>query len=132
MIENEILEILEAPAEIGGERLNRLADQFRSGRDVNQLMALLDSSDARLVSIGAWILGEVSFDRYNSVSFIPRLRELLDHEDPAVRFRALGAIYPALSRHSDDTQALLKKMRNDPNQGVRGIAEAAATRLGFL
>jgi hypothetical protein len=130
MIEREVLEILEAPPETGGD-LHQFVDQFRSGRDVNQLMPLLDSSDPRLVSIGALILGEVSFNRYNSDSFISRLRELLDHEDTMVRFYSLGAIYPALDRHSDDTRVLLEKLRNDPNEGVRGSAEAAATRLGL-
>jgi HEAT repeat protein len=130
MIEREILEILDAPADIGGERLNGFADQFRSGRDLDQLMTLLDSSNPRLVSIGAWILGEVNFHTYNSDKFISQLRELLDNEDPLVRFYALGAIYPALSRHSDDTHALLRKLRNDPNEGVRMSAEAAAARLG--
>src|SRR5258706_8454548 len=125
MIEREILEILEAPPDIGAERFHGIIDQFKVGRDVNQVMTLLDSSNARLVSLGALILSEVSFDLYNSDSFISRLRELLDHEDPAVRFRALSAIYPALSRYSDDTQALLRKLRNDPNEGVRRSAEAA-------
>jgi hypothetical protein len=46
------------------------------------------------------ILGEVTFDRYNSDSFISRLREF-------------GAIYPALSRHSDDTRVLLEKLFED-------------------
>jgi hypothetical protein len=132
MIEREVLKILELPADVGGERLAGFIDQFRAGRDVNQLMTLLHSSNPRLVSIGAWILDEVSFDRYKSDGFISRLRELLDHEDPAVRFRALGAIYPALSRHSDDTHALLRKLRDDPNEGVRMSAEAATTRLGLL
>jgi hypothetical protein len=131
MIEREILEILEAPPNIGGEGFHRITDQFRGGRDVNQIMTLLDSSNPRLVSIGALILGEVSFDLYNSDSFLSRLRELLDHEDSAVRFRALSAIYPALSRHSDDTLVLLRKLRNDPNEGVRAIAEATAARLGL-
>jgi hypothetical protein len=35
MIEREILEILEAPADIGGERLGVITDQFRVGRDTN-------------------------------------------------------------------------------------------------
>ena len=95
MIEREVLEILEAPPDIGGERISGFADQFRSGRDVKQLMTLLDSSNFELVSIGAWILGELHFHLYNSDSFISRLRELLDHEDPAVRFNALGATLPS-------------------------------------
>jgi hypothetical protein len=56
--EFRIIEILEAPPDIGGEHLHRITDQFRGGRDVNQLMTLLDSGNARLVSIGALILSK--------------------------------------------------------------------------
>lgn len=61
MIEQEILEIVQ-DTQGSGERLNRIADQFRSGRDTVQLIPLLDSSNAELISIGAWILGELHFD----------------------------------------------------------------------
>ena len=132
MIEREVLEIFEAPSESdGGDLLHEFINQFRSGRDVNELMPLLDSSDPRLVWTGAMTLGEVRFDRYNSDSFIERLRKLLDHEDATVRFCSLGAIYPALSRDLDGTRVLLEKLRNDPNEGVREGAEAATARLGL-
>lgn len=131
MIETEILAIVEDEADTG-ERLNRIVDQFRRGRDVNQVLTLLDLSNFELVSIGAWLLGELRFDLYSSDRFVSRLRELLDHEDPSVRFHALGAIYPTLDRHAAGTQVLLRKMRNDPNEGVRRSAEAAAARLSLM
>jgi hypothetical protein len=128
MIETEIHEVV-ANAANAGVRLNEIADQFRRGRDVNELTALLDSSDIELLSIGAWILGELHFELYNFDRFISRLRELLDHKDPTVRFHALGAIYPALNPLDATRQALLRKLPQDPNAGVRKRAEAAAARL---
>jgi HEAT repeat protein len=130
MIEREILEIV-TDAKDRGERLNEIVDQFRRGRDVNQLIVLLDSGNSELVSIGAWILGELHFEFYNSDSFVFRLRELLDHKDPAVRFHALGAVFPALTWQEVATQALLRKLRSDPNEGVRKSAEAAVARLSL-
>ena len=127
MIETEILQ---AGAD-GGERLNDIADQFRHGRDMNDLIILLDSSNSELVSLGAWIVSEIPFELYNSESFISRLHVLLDSEDPAVRFHALSAIYPALNPHEAATRALLKKLCNDPNEGVRMSAAAAAARLSL-
>lgn len=128
MIETDILEIL-GDATDGGERLNEIADEFRSGRDVDELLVLLDSDNSELVSTGAWILGELSFELYDSDRFLSRLRELLDHQDPAVRFHALSAVFPALNGQDAATQALLSKLRSDPNKGVRMCAEAAAARL---
>ena len=128
MIEREIRDIVEDAAD-DGARLNEIADQFRRGRDVNELVALLDSGDAELVSIGAWILGELRFELYDIAPIMSRLWNLIDHEDPAVRFGALGALYPALDWQDVGTRALLRRLRNDANEGVRMRAEAATTRL---
>lgn len=128
MIEADILAVL-GDATDGGTRLNEIADEFRSGRDVNELRVLLNSANPELVSTGAWILAELSFDLYNCEGFLSRLRELLDHPDPAVRFHALNALFPALDAQDAATQELLNKLRSDPNKGVRMCAEAAAARL---
>lgn len=69
-------------------------------------------------------LGQLHFDLYNSDSFVSRLRDLLDHKDPAVRFHALSAVFPALNSQDIPTQALLRKLCSDPNEGVRKSAEA--------
>jgi hypothetical protein len=131
MIEVEILRIIQDP--LGdGIRLNEIADEFRDGRDVSEIMTLLDSSNSRFVSIGAWLLGELSFDLYNSAEYVSRLMELTNHDDPSVRFHALGALFPALDRESAATQALLRKLRADKNEGVRMSAEAASTRLSLI
>ena len=128
MIDREIRDIVDNAAD-NGERINEIADQFRRGRDVNDLVILLDSDDSELVSIGAWILGELHFELYDVAHIMSRLWRLVDHEDPAVRFHALGALYPALNGRNAATQSLLRKLRNDSNEGVRRIAEAAAARL---
>jgi HEAT repeat protein len=128
MIEDEILEIVRDQQD-NGERLNEIADQFRGGRDVDDLIALLDSTDAELTAMGAWILGELRLDLYNFDHLISRLRRFLKHENPAVRFHAFGALFPALDWQDDAARTLLANLRKDPNEGVRRSAEAAAARL---
>lgn len=128
VIEQEVLDTVR-DANDNGERLNRIADQFRNGRDVHEVLALLNSSNDELVSVGAWILGELRVDLYNSNPFVSRLKELVDHRTPAVRFHAFGALFPALNWRDESARLLLAKLRNDPNEGVRRCAEAAATRV---
>lgn len=130
MIENEVLDILGGTGD-PGERLNSLVDQFREERDSGVLLNLLCSDNSELVRIGAWIIGELGFERYNTHSFISRLRELTDHEIPAIRFHALGALFPTLDPEKSATRVLLSKMRHDPNEGVRLRAHAAARRLSL-
>ena len=130
MIEREILDII-ADKNDDGDRLNEVADKFRRGLDVNHLLALLDSNNPELVSSGAWILGELPFELYNTQSFISRLYELTNHKTPIVRFQALCALYPALNGEEAITQTLLKKMNQDPNEGVRRTAQAAAENLSL-
>lgn len=130
MIDREIRAIADDAAN-RGERLNEIADQFRRGRDVNELLVLLDSSESELVSIAAWILGELHLELYEVGHIMSRLWKLVDHENPAVRFHAFGALYPALNWQDVATQSLLMKLRNDPNEGVRRSAEAAVARLSW-
>lgn len=126
----EILDAIQDP-ERAGERLNEIADQFRLGRNVNDIIPLLDSEDAELISHGAWILDELHFQLYGFDRFLSRLRKLTDHEDPIVRFSAFGALFPALRREDASTRELLARLRNDPNEGVRRSAEAAAAQLSL-
>src|ERR1051325_5921182 len=110
MIEQEILEIVREATD-GGKHLNEIADQFRSGRNVDELITLLDSPDAELVSLGAWILSELHLELYNFARFTSRLQRLIDHANPAVRFHAFGALCPALNWRDAATQTLLVKLR---------------------
>ena len=111
MIHEELLEVIRDRSD-EGERINDIADQFRGGRDVNELIALLDSSNAELASLGAWLLGELDFQIYDFDRFISRLRKLVDHEDPTVRFHAFGALFPALNREEASTRDLLARLRS--------------------
>jgi hypothetical protein len=130
MIEQEILEIVEDQAD-DGERLNEIVDQFRRGRDVSDLVVLLDSINTEFVSIGAWILGELPFERYSVDEIVSRLHKLTNHTEPAIRLSAFGALFPALSSKEAATQTLIRKLLDDPNPGVRSAAEAGAVRLSL-
>lgn len=132
MIEAEVLEILaDTNVAKGGERFNEIIEQFRAGRNVRELLVLLDSSRAELVSIGAWMLGELPFELYSSDDYTLRLQTLLEHQSPEVRFHALGALFPSFQPEDPATQELLRKLRSDPNEGVRMTAEAATARLSL-
>jgi hypothetical protein len=128
VIEMEIRNIIASGSGLG-DRIGEIANQFRCGRDVSELITLLDSSDSELVSLGAWIVGELQFHLYDSERILSRLRGLLDHPDAAVRFHALGALFPSLNPQDPKTQAVLQKMRCDANEGVRRTAEAAWNQL---
>ncbi|HEU4779251.1 MAG TPA: HEAT repeat domain-containing protein, partial [Steroidobacteraceae bacterium] len=71
---------------------------------------------------------ELHVELYSFDNFISRLRKLVEHENPTVRFHAFGALFPALNWQDAASQDLMSKLRNDPNEGVRRSAEAAATR----
>ncbi len=131
MIEDEIREIV-ADSGDDGLRLNEIADEFRNGRDVRQILSLLDSEDADLVSSGAWILGELQFDLYASQEFVSRLRELVRHSEALVRFHAFGALFPALDAGDAASGRLVRELLDDPNEGVRIRAESASRRLGIV
>jgi hypothetical protein len=126
MIESEVLRFFSDPS---GNQLQQFVDEFRCGRDTNELMPLLKSNNAELASIGAWVLGELPFSLYSSVDFELLLRGLLEHPDASVRFHALGALFPVLEANRTAAQALLEKMRNDPNHAVRKSAESAMSQL---
>lgn len=129
MIANEILELVHGP-EKAGERLNELVDQFRQGRDPEELTTLLWSHDDEVVSIAAWILSELPEVLYNNARIVSQLRALTEHAKAPIRFHAFSALYPLLGATDPATKALLTRMLSDPNDGVRKIAEAAAGRLG--
>jgi HEAT repeat protein len=124
---DEILESM-AGAE-PGQGLNRLADEFRRGRNVEELMSALESTNSEVVSLASWILSELPFELYDSVAITSSLQRLTAHDDPAVRFHALSALYPSLRSGAPVTRELLERLRRDPNEGVRLAAEAAASRL---
>lgn len=93
-IEHEILEILGDAAQ-DGSGLNNLTDEFRTGRDANEIFVLLNSSNTELVSCGLCLLGELHFDLYNTDQFISRLHDLIEHQTPMIRSQAFAALFPA-------------------------------------
>ncbi|ADG67439.1 hypothetical protein Plim_1606 [Planctopirus limnophila DSM 3776] len=93
MIEDEVLEIVNSGAD-GVDGLTRLVDQFRESRDVEELLRLLLSDNDDLVNIGTLITSEISAERYNTVAFIRRLRELSHHALPSVQTYAFRSLFP--------------------------------------
>ena len=130
-IEYELRRILSYEVNQAAIELNLLIDQFREGRDPWELLCLLNSDDDELISNGAYIINEISFDWYNTPAFIDKLHELTHHESPTIRFWASGALFPSLDRTNPDTLELINRLLKDDNDGVRMSAEAAANRLGI-
>ena len=118
MNENEIREIIKDP-----KRVNTLADEFRRGRDVCDLLPLLNSENKEIVGVAAWIVGEVTIDPSKAEPVMSRLHDLLNDADPSVRFLAMGALFPHISKET------LVTMSSDPNEGVRIRAQSALKRL---
>jgi hypothetical protein len=108
-----------------------IIDLRRGDRDVTDLWPVLKSNSLQLLSTGLWMLGELPLKIYESGGFVERLRELLDHDNALVRLHAFGAIFPALNWAETESFALLVKLRQDPNEGVRNSAEAAAATLSI-
>ena len=129
MIMEEIERILE-DSDDDGRALNVLVDEFRVGRDVKELSRLLSSQNDEIVSIGAWMLSELHFDLYRDTILVEELFRLTEHHDSSVRFNALGAVFPALNLDNNESRALLERLKNDENEGVRRKAVAAARSLG--
>ena len=129
-IEQEVREIRSVP-DYDGSGMNDMVDEFRDGRDVDELIGLLDSDDAELVAVGTWVFSELPFELYDTARYLSRLFALTEHPSPPVRFEALGAVYPALDADDPITRILIKRLLNDPNEGVRGITEITAQRLGL-
>ncbi|MEM8997831.1 MAG: hypothetical protein AAGF23_23820, partial [Acidobacteriota bacterium] len=130
MIEQEVLAIFDDPTD-DGSRLNDIADDFRRGRDVEELLVLLESKNEELASIGAWILGELAAELYDRKELLEKLVDLMDHHNPLVRFHAFGAFFPFLRKDDVYSEELIAKIQDDPNEGVRARGEAAANRFGL-
>ena len=130
MRDAELLDILGC-GQGAGDKLNELADQFRRGREISELTVLLGSESADVVSMAAWVLGELRLEIYDNPPTLTKLRELTAHDDATVRFHALGALFPALRAEDSSTQRLIDRLMADSNEGVRGSAEAAALTLGL-
>jgi HEAT repeat protein len=123
-IEKKILKILK-----DAKRLNLLADEFRAGRDIDDLLALLNSDNEEIIEVGAWIAGEVSINPTDAGRLVPRLHHLVSHKSPSIRFYAIGALFPFLDAGNGAAKEMLLGLSNDPDKGVRAIACAALKRI---
>ena len=128
MIEKEVAEILQNP-DPSGRRLNNLVDEFRRGRDVCELLDLLDSDNDENISIGTWILAEIHHELYRNKKIMGRLLKLSRHQNAQVRFNTFSALYPTLSLHHDECRKFLECMLRDPNCVIRSRAERALQLL---
>ena len=123
MIERNTLKIINDP-----KRLNLLADEFRAGREIGDLLVLLNSENEQVVWVGAWIAGEVIIDPADAQPLISRLHQLVDHENPSIRFKALGALFPFLDVANPAVKEMLVRLSCDPIEGVRLAAQSALMR----
>lgn len=125
MNKSEILETIRDP-----DRLNSLAEGFRQSRDVLGLLALLDSENEEIVRAGVWIAGEVKFDPSTAGPLLARLYQLLNHENPSIRFHAIGGLFPFFDSSNSVARHLLRQLSTDTNEGVRIAAQSALSRMG--
>lgn len=128
MIENNIIELAK-DASVNVDMLCDITDKFRVECEVEELKALLGSDDSEIVAVGAHIVSEIDFDKYNYDSVLSLLYKLTEHEKPIIRLYALRALYPALNLKNESTKALLNRMKGDSNEGVRCSAEDVEASL---
>ncbi|QPJ61939.1 MAG: hypothetical protein G3M70_08655 [Candidatus Nitronauta litoralis] len=131
MICDEIYEAINDPDD-DGTRVNYIADEFRGERDAIEILELLNSSDSELISIGAWILDEICFDKYKKKGeIIFRLVDLCSHEDSNVRYSVLGALYAVFEVDKQFARKILGKMRLDVDEGVRNSVQLITEKLSL-
>jgi len=128
MIEQRLLRIIQRSKDPGVE-LDALTDEFRGGRNVDDLVTLLNSENLQVVQIGLWIADEIVIDPKNGQALVARLHELLGHAVPAIRIGALKAIYSVLDFENPVSTAILGTMIRDPDQAVRSLAAIALERV---
>lgn len=103
-----------------GSAASSLADHYRASGNVDELRVLLEHSDPRLVSLGAWILSECA-NPNKDYEFKTLLIRLLAHSDAAVRLEAVRAL--SLFASVDDKLVKhVMRMLGDDNSAVRHIA----------
>lgn len=130
MIEDEVLAIANSASD-AAVALNSLVDQFRLGRDPEEILRLLLAENDELIRTGVWITTEISTDHYNTVPIITRLKDLTNHQDPSIRCYALNSLFPLLDPAHRETHDIITKLLKDPNEGVRETADAIAKSLGI-
>lgn len=101
-----------------GKYVNKVADEFRRGADLRDLLPLITHSDARFVSVGAWIASEVVVGTRGREIF-EELTDLLLHKDPVVRFEAIKSVSQLVQPDDQIAIGSLIRLSIDDDAGVR-------------
>lgn len=128
MIEDEIYTILHS-GDDEGVSLNKLADEFRRGRDHHDILRMLEYPSENIIRVGVWITNEIDVTHYNYLPIISQLWSLTKHRDAGIRFLALGSLFPFLDARDARSLQLISELKDDANEGVRVRANAAAKAL---
>jgi len=127
MIEEEVKAILDKKSTSKQAILiGQLTDEFRSGRNSNDLLDLLHSEDSDVIWIGIYILGEILIDNKPTLDvIIEKLLALVEHKDVKIRYSALINLSTFLKESAPrDARNLYLKMSTDNDEGVRKTAES--------
>ena len=124
MTEMQILDMIK-----DAKRLHSLVNQFRKAPEVSELMVLLNSDNDKIIEVGAYIAEEILIDKANAQPLISRLHQLVSHSNSAIRFHAIGALFPFLDPSDPGTREMLTKLSHDSSKGVRLSAEAALKKM---
>jgi hypothetical protein len=118
-----ILRLLEEEASATSKYVNEIANLFREGLSLRELVPLLVHPDPKVAAAGAWIASEVTNERRGR-DLLAVLAKHLTHQDPAVRFYALTSV--AAIAGGDDWREILAVLDClvDENSGVRRHALA--------
>jgi len=123
MIITELLDIIKI--EDDGTLLNNLYDEFRDGRNPNDILILLNSDDG-MIGFGCDISCEIKIkDAGVQRTIMDRLEEILAHnKDSYNRQRAFDALY-GFYMDNDDAKGLLllcEKLINDDIDEIKSFA----------
>lgn len=100
------------------EFVNQLADLYREGGDLVDLIPLLESPDSRLAWVGAWIVSEVA-NGVRGREVFEHLSKLLNHWDPTVRFAVIASVTFLVRTDDSHITKQLLSLISDENAGVR-------------
>lgn len=110
--------LLESDEDDSGKLVNKMANRYRRGARLDELLPLLTHIDSRFVSVAAWIVGEVA-DESRGREIFPQLSRLLEHDDPAVRFEALTSVTQLVRPDEHPVVISILQRLADENAGVR-------------
>ena len=127
MICQEIVEIIGIADD--GSALNDLADQFRLGRDIKDIIPALSSGDINIILCAIWIVGELPSHIYNNELVLDFIYPLLNNSSAAVRLGALSALFPVFEKSDARALLYLEKLNFDSNEVIRSCAEKALLKL---